>query len=199
MKIISAEFVGGAKFVDKLPSPGFPEIAIIGRSNVGKSTFINRLSERSKLARTSSTPGRTQAINIFSVALGGGSGKPKKLAIADLPGFGFAKLSKAEREFLSKLCVDYITTREPLRAICLLNDCRRDPQEDERAVQELGFKSDVGILVVLTKSDKLKKQELTKRKAAIAKLYGLEAEDVICVDHDSSLNHVWNRMLALIE
>jgi GTP-binding protein len=198
MRVVSAEFIGGEKVLSKIPPVSIPEIAVIGRSNVGKSTLINRLCNKQKLARVSSTPGRTQAINVFKVVLLKGQKTEICYALTDLPGFGFAKFSKDERELLARLCVDYIQNRESLRVICLLNDCRRDPESDELAVQKLAFDSDIRLLVVVTKTDKLKQNELNKRLNKIAALYGLTVDDLLLTSQKSQLDNFWSRIKTII-
>ena len=111
ISVSSAEFRFGSDLVDKLPRVQTIEIAFIGRSNAGKSTLINKITGKSGLAHASSTPGKTRAINIFEVKLSLPKHKSKGLFLADLPGYGFAKISKREREKLNLLTLDYISSR----------------------------------------------------------------------------------------
>lgn len=198
IRVKNAEFIWGSPDLKKLPGHDSPEIAVIGRSNVGKSSFINRLANNSKLARSSSTPGRTREFNFFEFKLAVDSPKDKKVIIADLPGFGFAKFSKEECERLSELTVRYLNTRSQLGVICILNDCRREPQREELAMQKLAFDSGKHVLVVVTKTDKLKRNELNKSLKSIAAHYGLEAEDLILSGQGGSTDGFWARVLPLL-
>ncbi|MBN8550527.1 MAG: ribosome biogenesis GTP-binding protein YsxC, partial [Deltaproteobacteria bacterium] len=147
----SAAFVAGAVDLSGLPESSAPEVAFIGRSNVGKSTLLNRLAQQDKLARTSATPGRTQQLNIFALRVINPADKSKyDLHLIDLPGFGYAKFSKEMRESLSGLTVEYISSRPQLQVVCLLADCRRDPAEDELAVRDLALRSGRSLPVIVT-------------------------------------------------
>ncbi|MCO6429435.1 MAG: ribosome biogenesis GTP-binding protein YsxC [Deltaproteobacteria bacterium] len=196
---IGAKFLMGSAEIGKLSRNHVPEIAILGRSNVGKSTLINRLTRSKSLARTSSTPGRTRQVNLFEVELSRGKAKKQTVMLADLPGFGFAKISKVERESLAKLTVDYIRNRAQARVVLLLNDCRRAPQEDEISVQEMAFANDKRLLIVLTKCDKLKRNELAKQRRLIAQAYRLEEEDLLMSDKDLEPDPFWENLLDLIK
>lgn len=198
-RVISAEFRTAAKTYTKLARSPIPEIAIIGRSNVGKSSFINRLANKKKLARTSNTPGRTRELNLFDFEIELARNKKKKLNVIDLPGFGFAKVSKEEREELSRLCFEYVTRRDQLEVICLLNDCRRDAERDELAIRDLAFEHDKRLLVILTKTDKLKTSELNKRTQSVADSYGLDKEDLILTGEKVPTNVFWERVFLAID
>lgn len=156
MRVLGVKFIGGWPSVAGIPTFNLPEIALIGRSNVGKSTLVNSLVGRKSFARVSATPGKTQEAVVFEVELEVGE-KPerKKIIVVDLPGFGFAKVSKDKRKDFHKLIVEYISKRSALNAICLLNDCRREPGEDEQIIWQAAI--DKGCLagLVVTKVDKL--------------------------------------------
>ena len=156
MRVIGVKFIGGWPSVTGIPAFNLPEIALIGRSNVGKSTLVNSLVGRKSLARVSATPGKTQEAVVFEVELEVGEKlERKKIILVDLPGFGFAKVSKDKRKDFHKLIVEYISKRSELNAICLLNDCRREPGEDEQIIWQAAI--DKGCLsgLVITKTDKL--------------------------------------------
>lgn len=192
--IKNAEFLGGAAALESLPEQDLPEIAFIGRSNVGKSSLINRLTERKNLARTSATPGKTQEINLFEVTLREGN---QKFILTDLPGFGFAKFSKRKREYLSMITVRYIQERTQLAAICLLNDCRREPKEEELAVRDLVWNSEKTLIVVATKIDKVKKNDRIKTLSTLSKHYNLETEDIVSAGEKVSVAPILERITLL--
>ncbi len=155
MKILDAELIASAPRVEKLPPSGLPEIAFLGRSNVGKSSLLNALARRKKLARTSSTPGKTRELVLF------------RIRTDDLPGYGWAKVSKKERESWQRLAEGYLALRAELKLAILLQDVRRAWSEDEALLLRWLAERDVPGRVVITKTDKLK---LMKRKEAVRKL-----------------------------
>lgn len=162
MKIFEAELIASAPKVSKLPPSGLPEIAFLGRSNVGKSSLLNALARRKKLARTSSTPGKTRELVLFRVRTDRG-----EIGLVDLPGYGWAKVSRRERAGWQKLAEDYLANREELRLAIVLQDLRRSWSEDESLLLRWLAEQSVPGRVVLTKTDKLK---LMKRKERIRKL-----------------------------
>jgi GTP-binding protein len=166
MDVLDAEFIAGATALGQLPAPTFAEVAFAGRSNVGKSSLINNLVQRKKLVRTSSAPGCTRAINIFRVRLRTETGEAH-LDLVDLPGYGYAQRSKAERKSWGPLIEGFLSERPGLRGAVVIIDVRRGVQDDD--VQLLEFLESVGVtpIVVATKIDKL---PASKRKPAIAKL-----------------------------
>jgi len=154
-------FLLGAVSLNDLPDKGLPEIAFAGRSNVGKSSLINALTNRKTLARTSNTPGRTQQLNFFE--LGG------RLSIADLPGYGYARAPKESVRQWTELVGRYLQGRVPLRRTCLLIDARHGIKTNDSDVMGMLDKAAVSYLVVLTKCDKISAEELTKRQADTAR------------------------------
>ncbi len=152
------EFVWGVqKTGDALPPGKLPEVAFIGRSNAGKSSLVNALTGRKTLARVSQTPGATRQINFFD--LGG------RLMLADLPGYGFAKVSKTEAAAWQDMIFTYLCGRASLRRALLLIDARRGPKDSDRQVLELLNRAAVSTLLVLTKFDEVAQ---TERDAALA-------------------------------
>ncbi len=150
--IQEVSFIGSYPRVSIAPSSGKPEIAFIGRSNVGKSSLINMICGRKKLAKTSSTPGKTQMINLFDV--------DDRWIIADLPGYGYAKVSKKTRGKWSKMITDYLLEREDLVTVFVLVDARVKPQEsDLEKIVWLGQKQ-IPFGIIFTKVEKLKNTEL---------------------------------------
>jgi GTP-binding protein len=146
------EFVRGAADLAGIPATRLPEVAFVGRSNVGKSSLVNALTGRKTLARVSNTPGRTREINFFR--LGG------RLMLADLPGYGYAKVSKAESAKWTELIFAYLSGRPSLRRVVLLIDSRRAPLPQDIEVMDLLDKAAVSYQLVLTKIDKLRATEL---------------------------------------
>lgn len=138
-------------FPGALPELGVPEVAFAGRSNVGKSSLLNTLTKRKSLARTSRTPGRTQAINLFRMR--------DSLVLADLPGYGFAKVPDHVRRAWKPMIEDYLGTREALRLVVVLVDVRRDAMEDDGALLWALTEARLPTVVVATKVDKLRKQQ----------------------------------------
>jgi len=166
MDVLDAEFVAGATALGQLPAPTFAEVAFAGRSNVGKSSLINNLVRRKKLVRTSGAPGCTRAINIFRVRLRTND-EEAHLDLVDLPGYGYAQRSKAERKSWGPLIEGFLSERPGLRGAVVIVDIRRGTQDDD--LQLLDFLESVGVtpILVATKIDKL---PANKRKPAVAKL-----------------------------
>jgi GTP-binding protein len=166
MDVLDAEFVAGATALGQLPAPTFAEVAFAGRSNVGKSSLINNLVRRKKLVRTSGAPGCTRAINIFRVRLRTND-EEAHLDLVDLPGYGYAQRSKAERKSWGPLIEGFLSGRPGLRGAVVIVDIRRGTQDDD--LQLLEFLESVGVtpILVATKLDKL---PANKRKPAVAKL-----------------------------
>lgn|GEM_PF-495092 len=196
IEIKGAEFLFGVPDVRLIPKQMLPEVAVAGRSNVGKSTFLNRMMGR-KIARVSGNPGSTRELNFFKVR-GVSDESPFELALVDMPGFGYAKLPKSERESIARLAVSYIRNRDRLRVVILLNDCRRLPEDDERAVQRMCAESDVRCVVVVTKMDALKRSEQSRSRAEIAKAYQLESQDLLFTGESLSPQPVWDRLITLL-
>jgi GTP-binding protein len=170
--IRSLEFLGGmATVAGWRPETALPEIAFAGRSNVGKSSLLNRLVHRKKFARVSNTPGRTREINFFKVN--------DTFVLADLPGYGYARVSKERRAEWKPLIESYLRSSRNLRGIVQLIDVRHDPTDDDHRMLE--FLSDVGVptIVVLTKIDKLTATQRTTRAGELAGQLGLEDDQLI--------------------
>lgn len=197
--ITNAEFLFGVADLAKVPKQRRPEVALVGRSNVGKSSLINRLSQR-KIARVSGTPGATRQLNYYHLAgrLSGGVAEERfDLALVDMPGFGYAKLSKGEREQISRMVVTYLRERDQARAVVLLNDCRRLPEEEELVTQRLCADEGLACIVAITKIDALKRSEQARSIAAIAKAYHLEPGDIVTTGTDLPTKALWERIVAV--
>lgn len=151
------------------PETGLPEIALSGRSNVGKSTFINTLISRKKVARTSSKPGKTQTLNFFNI--------DEQLIFVDVPGYGYAKVSKKQREQFGKMIEQYLTTREALRCVIQLVDIRHKPTQDDVLMYNYLKHFEIPTIVIATKEDKIPKDKVQKHLKIIRQTLELDPED----------------------
>ena len=189
----SADFVKSAVWPPAYPDPnGYPEIAVAGRSNVGKSSLINALTGRKQLARVSNTPGRTQLLNFFLIN--------EQFTLCDLPGFGYAKVPMSMKRQWERMMELYLTRREPLRALMVLMDIRRMPGDWERELVMLGSRCGWGVIPIVTKSDKL---SLSQRKPAlrkIAKGVGLDVKQLIPCSSlkRDGLDEVWRALSRFV-
>lgn len=159
MKIISAEFIKSATKPSEYPPGNFPEVAIAGKSNVGKSSLINALVNRRNLAKTSSSPGRTQVINFFKVN--------GTLSLVDLPGYGYAKVSLEVRKTWKPMVESYLQTRRQIRLVILIVDSRRGASPDDLALLDWLDYHRIPSLIVLTKADKLSQIERARQKKSL--------------------------------
>lgn len=171
MIIKSAEFIKSATMPEQYPDTGLPEIAFAGRSNVGKSSLINCLVNRKNLVKTSSTPGKTRLINFFKVN--------DDMVFVDLPGYGYAKVSKQEKKKWGPMIEAYLADRKLLTGVMLLMDLRRQPREDEFLMAQWLSHYEIPGTIILTKADKLKKQAQQKQISAIARDFDLPADSFI--------------------
>lgn len=171
MNIHNASLTISAVSPKQYPKSHIPEVAFAGRSNVGKSSFINKVLNRKSLARTSSKPGKTATINFFSI--------DDTVNFVDLPGYGFARVSKEEKKKWATMIETYLNTRENLMQVILLVDSRHAPTEDDKVM--LGFIRSVceRAVIVASKIDKLKKSEVEPSLMRIIKDLSLEADDII--------------------
>lgn len=166
MIIKSAEFIQSVTEWKKCPTPNLPEYAFIGRSNVGKSSLINMLMKNKKLAKTSSKPGKTQTINHFLIN--------KNWYLVDLPGYGYASISKSMREKWQKMIHDYLTKRENLQVVFVLVDSRLEPQKiDLEFINKLGEEG-VPFAIIFTKTDKI---STSKIQSNVQKFYNKLSEN----------------------
>lgn len=159
MKITSAEFIAAAHKPGSYPPASLPEIAFAGRSNVGKSTLLNTLLNRKRLARTSRTPGRTQAVQFYEVN--------HRFFFVDLPGYGYARAPQAIRRSWPPLVEGYLSDRSVLRAVVMLLDARRTPTAGDVDLLNSLAQHNISVISVLTKSDKLSRSQLSDRVAAL--------------------------------
>ncbi len=166
MKITSAEFLKSAVLPEDCPKDGLPEFALFGRSNVGKSSLINTVINRKKLAKTSSTPGKTRTLNFYKVN--------KSFYMVDLPGYGYARVPRGERRAFQTMVDNYLGRGDTVAAGILILDVRRDPGELEESIYSWFEALDIPVVTVLTKADKFKRGQLAKRVKEITTSLGIE-------------------------
>jgi GTP-binding protein len=154
MKVNNAEIIISAVKPEQYPGGIMPEFALAGRSNVGKSSFINKMLNRKNLARTSSKPGKTQTLNFYLIN--------EQFHFVDVPGYGYAKVSKSEREAWGKMLETYITSREQLRAVLLIVDLRHPPSKDDVLMYDFLKHYQIPVIVIATKADKIPKSKWQK-------------------------------------
>ncbi|WP_138415473.1 ribosome biogenesis GTP-binding protein YihA/YsxC [Aquibacillus sediminis] len=171
MKVTNAEIVISAVSQKQYPNDLLPEIALAGRSNVGKSSFINKMINRKSLARTSSKPGKTQTLNFYKIN--------DVFYFVDVPGYGYAKVSKKEREKWGKMMEEYFIERENLRAAALIVDIRHQPTADDVTMYDFLKHYELPVMVIATKLDKIPKGKRAKHLKQTAQTLELEAEDII--------------------
>lgn len=171
MKIKNSSFVTSAVWKEQYPEEPLPEIAFAGRSNVGKSSMINMLINRRGLAKTSSTPGKTQLVNFYDV--------DEKFRLVDLPGYGYARVSKSKKSEWGKIIDTYLSSRENLMEVLLLVDCRHKPTEDDREMYQWIKAYGYNGIVIATKSDKLSQSQLAKQLKIIRAALQMEPEAVL--------------------
>jgi len=173
MKITSAEFIISAVRPNQYPEDALPEIALAGRSNVGKSSLINRMINRKNLARTSSQPGKTQTLNYYRIN--------NRLYFVDLPGYGYAKVSKSMRAEWGKFIEAYLSQREELKLLIQLIDLRHPPTADDIAMYEWVKHIGLKVCVVTTKADKVPKGKWQKHVKIIKEDIGFDPSDRLIV------------------
>jgi GTP-binding protein len=201
IKVASAEFVKTATRGAEWPADPLPEIAFVGRSNVGKSSMLNALARREGLARVSSTPGRTQALQFFRIGWQPSpAARPRLLRFCDLPGYGFAKVAKVERDRWARMIDEYLRDRDGLVAVVLIVDARHEAQQSDREALDFVAAQGRRVLVAATKMDKLAKSHRHGAAQTIARGLGVAASDVVpfsAVEGTGS-DALWTRIAALV-
>ena len=185
MKVTNTEFITGAVSSKQYPKGSLPEFAFVGRSNVGKSSLIRSLLNRKKLVRISSSPGKTREINFFRIN--------EKLMFADLPGYGFARVTPALQKQWKKMIEEYLINRQPLKAIVFLIDIRRKPTELDLTLKEWLEELGREYILVITKSDKLSGTERSKQTKIIKSAF--MGENCLAAVTYSSKNHLGRKEL----
>ena len=173
MKIRSAEIITSAAKFSQLPEPGLLEIVLIGKSNVGKSSFINSLLNRKSLARTSSVPGKTRTANYYLIN--------DSFYIVDMPGYGYAKASKKDKAVFSRLLYDYLDMRQTDFIVFFLVDIRHEPTKNDIKMYEDLIDRDIYPVIVLTKADKISRNRRNKNISVIKKTLNLDEDDLVIV------------------
>jgi GTP-binding protein len=171
VKVNTAEIVISAVGPKQYPEGNLPEIALAGRSNVGKSSFINKMIHRKNLARTSSKPGKTQTLNFYILN--------ESFYFVDVPGYGFAKVSKTEREAWGKMIEQYLVERKQLKAVVQLVDLRHPPSKDDCLMYDWLKHHELPVIVVATKSDKIPKGKWDKHKKVVKETLNMDPSDKI--------------------
>ena len=182
MKIRTVEFAGAVARPGGPKPRGLPEVAFSGRSNIGKSSLINRLLGRTRtpIARVSGTPGKTQEVNFYRVdALAEPADDPMDFFLVDLPGYGYARVPKALRGAWKPLIEHYLKESDALRGVIQLIDVRHDPTDDDLTMLEFIATLQLPALVVLTKVDKLKRSQRERKIGGVAGTLGLELEQIV--------------------
>jgi GTP-binding protein len=193
MKINQAEFIISAVGVQQYPQDALPEIALAGRSNVGKSSFINRMLGRKALARTSSKPGKTQTLNFYRIN--------EQFYFVDVPGYGFARVSKTEKEKWGKMIEEYFSKRDVLKSGILLIDLRHPPTKDDQEMYEFLKHYGVSVVIVATKADKISRGQWQKHLKIVKETLRPTPEDSIVLfsaesgqGKDEAWKEIWKRL-----
>ena len=189
MEIKTAEFITSMADYGPFSGKGLPQVAVAGKSNVGKSTLINRLCRRSKLARTSSTPGKTRLLNVF--LLNG------EFHLVDLPGYGFAKVDKKEKQRWGTMMQDYFSKAEELRHVLCLVDIRHEPTEDDMQMNRFLRETGIPFTVIATKADKISRGARSKYLAPICRALSVQPWEIICFSGEDGTGR--EELLALLD
>lgn len=194
MKVIDAEIVISAVKSEQYPKDALPEIALAGRSNVGKSSLINKLINRKALARTSSKPGKTQTLNFYLIN--------KSFYFVDLPGYGFAKVSKQIKEQWGHMIEQYLTIRDNLKAVILITDLRHPPTRDDQGMYDWLKHNGLPVIVIGTKADKISKGQWQKHQKIAKETLDMDPSDhfvVFSSDTGYGKDQLWQLLYPLIE
>ena len=189
----NAEILLSATNKSHYPQDDIPEIALAGRSNVGKSSFINTMLNRKNLARTYGKHGKTQLLNFFNI--------DNKLRFVDVPGYGYAKVSKTERAKWGRMIEEYLTSRENLRAVVSLVDLRHDPSADDVQMYEFLKYYEIPVILVATKADKIPRGKWNKHESAIKKKLNFDPADTFILFSSvdkTGIDASWNAILEKV-
>ncbi|UOQ93891.1 ribosome biogenesis GTP-binding protein YihA/YsxC [Halobacillus shinanisalinarum] len=193
MKVNQAEIVISAAGKKQYPKEFIPEIALAGRSNVGKSSFINKMIQRKNLARTSSKPGKTQTLNFYKIN--------ESFHFVDVPGYGYAKVSKKERAKWGRMMEEYFAEREQLQATALVIDVRHQPTEDDCVMYDYLKHFELPVMVIATKLDKIKKGQRDKQLKLVADTLEMDDGDQLIPfssETGEGKDAAWKKMLEYL-
>lgn len=194
MKVNHAEFIISAVKEEQYPTDGLVEFALAGRSNVGKSSFINKMIGRKNLARTSSKPGKTQTLNFYKIN--------DAFYFVDVPGYGFARVSKSEREAWGRMIEAYLGQREPLKMVLLIVDLRHAPSKDDQLMYEWLKHYDIPTMIVATKADKIPKGKHQKHVKIVKETLQVDKNDtVVLFSSETGLGkeEAWKQLSAYLQ
>lgn len=194
MQVNKAEILTSAVSPKQYPDANLPEIALAGRSNVGKSSFINKLIKRKALARTSSQPGRTQTLNFYQIN--------DQFRFVDVPGYGYARVSKKDRQAWAEMIDEYLNTRENIVLLILLMDIRNGPTELDINMQAYADELGIPYIIVLTKLDKIKPSQKSKHIKPFMDAFSFPSEDhffLFSAETGEGSSDVWDVILDQIE
>lgn len=193
MKVNTAEIVISAVKPEQYPDDGLPHIALAGRSNVGKSSFINKMINRKALARTSSKPGKTQTLNFYIIN--------EMLYFVDVPGYGYAKVSKSERAAWGKMIETYIKKSPHLKVVLLIVDVRHAPSKDDVMMYEFLKHFDIPTMVVATKADKIPKGKWQKHLKVVKETLQMDKNDPLVLfssETGQGKDEAWATMMSFV-
>ena len=195
MKPPTVTFFGSAAAPEQFPRDGLPEVAFLGRSNVGKSSLLNALARTKGLAKVSSTPGRTRLVNFFRVA-----GPGSDLYFVDLPGYGYAKVRAEERQGFERLVTSYLVDRAPLALCLFLVDVRHEPMPGDLILEAFLGENDLPFAVALMKADKLKRGEVVRAQRSLEKGLAHRARAVVPVSAVTrdGIDDLWSLIRAAV-
>lgn len=194
MKVNHAELVISAVQPKQYPDDMQPEVALAGRSNVGKSSFINRMIQRKGLARTSSQPGKTQTLNFYNIN--------HRFRFVDVPGYGYARVSKTERAKWGNMIEHYVMNRPNVRVLFLLMDFRHEPTALDKAMKDFAEEADIPYAIILTKIDKVKKSQWNKHLAMYKQALDLPTTDALfpfSAETGEGASDIWEVIESMIE
>ena len=193
-KIKKAEFVLCAAWKSQWPENNLPEICLAGRSNVGKSSFINTITNHSKLAKVSGTPGKTRTLNFFNIN--------DELRLVDVPGYGFAKVHDKIKESFGEMIDTYLKERDTLKGLVLIVDYRHKPTRDDIEMYQYAKYYQIPVIVVATKEDKLKRNDLKKNEKLIKEALSFDKDDMFVRFSSLSktgIEEIWDCILKLCD
>ena len=193
MKQLNSSFIVSSSGKDSWPELDKPEVVVVGRSNVGKSSFINALTNRKKLAYVGKTPGKTQLLNFFDI--------DGEWTLVDVPGYGYAKLSKNQLEKLGKMMDDYFNDREGIAAVISLVDARHDPSRDDLDMIQYFKDNGFAILVGATKIDKVPKTKRLAQLKKISKQLQLPLKSIFPISstEKTGMDEIYNALMAIVK